>query len=515
MKERMQKTLAEVKGCPQKDRTESEGYVGVQTFMWICEDNIVEVPFDKEHLLERIISPDNLRKAYKAVQRNKGCSGIDKMSCEQMLPWLLANKDVLIRSLLDGSYRPNPVKRVEIPKDNGKMRLLGIPTVIDRLVQQAINQTLTPIYERQFSPRSYGFRPRRGCHDALRGAQKIVDDGYIYVVDLDLERFFDTVSHSKLIEILSRTIKDGRVISLIHKYLRSGVMNKGVFETSEEGTPQGGPLSPLLSNIMLNELDKELTRRCLPFVRYADDSMIFCKSKRAAKRVKESITRFIEGKLHLKVNRDKTVVSYVQGVKYLGYSFYVMKGKCQLTVHPKAKAKMKAKLKELTSRSNGWGYAKRKQKLEEYIKGWVGYYHLANMKRFLIETDEWLRRRLRMCIWKSWKRVKTRVANLVKCGIDKYQAYMWGNSRLGYWRIAGSYILSRAITNEKLSMAGYATLMGSYIEWHQNQEPPYAEPHVRWCERSENESRRKTTSFSSYSIVMERVWERILLGGSP
>ena len=349
MKERMQKTLAEVKGCPQKDRTESEGYVGVQTFMWICEDNIVEVPFDKEHLLERIISPDNLRKAYKAVQRNKGCSGIDKMSCEQMLPWLLANKDALIRSLLDGSYRPNPVKRVEIPKDNGKMRLLGIPTVIDRLVQQAINQTLTPIYERQFSPRSYGFRPRRGCHDALRGAQKIVDDGYIYVVDLDLERFFDTVSHSKLIEILSRTIKDGRVISLIHKYLRSGVMNKGVFETSEEGTPQGGPLSPLLSNIMLNELDKELTRRGLPFVRYADDSMIFCKSKRAAKRVKESITRFIEGKLHLKVNRDKTVVSYVQGVKYLGYSFYVMKGKCQLTVHPKAKAKMKAKLKELTS----------------------------------------------------------------------------------------------------------------------------------------------------------------------
>ena len=235
------------------------------------------------------------------------------------------------------------------------MRLLGIPTVIDRLVQQAINQTLTPIYERQFSPGSYGFRPGRGCHDALRGAQKIIDDGYIYVVDLDLERFFDTVSHSKLIEILSRTIKDGRVISLIHKYLRSGVMNKGMFEASEEGTPQGGPLSPLLSNIMLNELDKELTSRGLPFVRYADDSMIFCKSKRAAKRVKESVTRFIEGKLHL---------------------------------------------------------------------------------------------------------------NLIKCGIDKYQAYMWGNSRLGYWRIAGSYILCRAITNEKLSMAGYATLMGSYLEWH-------------------------------------------------
>ena len=209
MKVRTQKTLAEVNGCPQRARTESEWYGGAQTFMWMCEDNIVEVPFDKEHLLERILSPDNLNQAYKAVVRNKRGGGIDKMSCEELLPWLLANKDSPIRSLQDGSYRPNPVRRVEIPKDNGKKRLLGIPTVVDRLVQQAINQTLTPIYERQFSPRSYGFRPRRGCHDALRGAQKIIDNGYIYVVDLDLERFFDTVSHSTLIEILSRTIKEG------------------------------------------------------------------------------------------------------------------------------------------------------------------------------------------------------------------------------------------------------------------------------------------------------------------
>ena len=462
----MQKTLSKVNGFPQRDRSEPEWYEGVQTFMWMCEDNIVEVPFDNEHLFEQILSPSNLNRAYKAVIGNKGNGGIDKMSCEQLLPWLKTHKDLLIRSLMDGSYRPNPVKRVEIPKDNGKIRLLGIPTVVDRLVQQTINQALSPVYEKQFSIRSYGFRPRRGCHDAVRGAQEIINTGYTYVVDLDLERFFDTVNHSKLIEILSRTIKDGRVVSLIHKYLRSGVINKGLFETSEEGTPQGGPLSPLLSNIMLNELDKELERRGHPFVRYADDSMIFCKSKRAARRVKESITRFIEENLYLKVNKEKTVVSYVRGVKYLGCSFYVMKGKCRLTVHPKSKSKMKLRLKELTNRSNGWGYVKRKQKLKDYIRGWIGYYHLADMKRFLLDTDEWLRRRIRMCIWKAWKKPKTKVANLIKCGIEKYKAWEWGNTRKGYWRIADSPILKVAINNDSLRKAGYYTLMGSYLEWH-------------------------------------------------
>lgn len=354
--------------------------------MWMTEDNIVEVPFDREHLLEVILSPDNMNKAYKAVVRNKGKGDIDKMSCEQLLPWLLANKDEQIRSLLDGTYRSNPVRRVEIPKDNGEMRLLGIPTVVDRMVQQAINQVLTIIYEPQFSKRSFGFRPRRGCLNALREVQK--NEGYKYVVDLDLEHFFDTVNHSKLIETLSRTIKDGRVVSLIHKYLRSGVIDRGLWHASEEGTPQGGPL---LSNIMLYELDKELARKGHPFVRYADDAMIFCKSKRAAERVKSSITKYIEGKLFLKVNKEKTVVSYIRDVKYLGYSFYIHKGRCQLTVHPKSKAKMKSAVKELRSRSNGWGYEKRKQKLKEYIEGWVGYYHLANMKRLFLETDEWLR----------------------------------------------------------------------------------------------------------------------------
>jgi group II intron reverse transcriptase/maturase len=466
MKVRMQKTSAQANDCPQRDRTESEWYEGVQTFMWIREDNIVEVPFDKEHLLESILAPGNLNRAYKAVMRNKGCGGIDKVSCEQLLPWLKANKSELVSSLQNGTYRPNPVRRVEIPKDNGKKRLLGIPTVVDRVVQQAINQVLTPIYERQFSKTSYGFRPKRGCHDALRRAQKTVDAGYKYVVDLDLERFFDTVNHSKLIEILSRTIKDGRVVSLIHKYLRSGVMNRGMFEASEEGTPQGGPLSPMLSNIMLNELDKELESRGLPFVRYADDAMIFCKSKRAAQRVKESITRFIEGKLLLKVNREKTTVSYVRGVKYLGYSFYVNGGKCLLSVHPKSKAKMKSKLKELTSRSNGWGYERRKRELKAYIRGWIGYYHLAQMKRLCIETDKWLRRRIRMCIWKAWKKPKTRITNLKRCGVLEWQARQWGYTRLGYWRVAGSRLVTSAMTNEKLRQAGYRTMMDYYLEWY-------------------------------------------------
>ena len=239
-----------------------------------------------------------------------------------------------------------------------------------------------------------------------------------------------------------------------------------MFQSSEEGTPQGGPLSPLLSNIMLHELDKELEHRNHPFVRYADDALIFCKSKRAANRVRKSISRFLENRLYLKVNQEKTMVSYVQGIKYLGYSFRVPKGKCSLTVHPKSKTKMKSKLKELTQRSNGWGYEKRKQKLREYMRGWVDYFHLAEMKRLCIETDEWLRRRIRMCIWKSWKKTKTKVSNLVKCGIEKYQAYQWGNTRKGYWRIADSWILTRAVSNMSLKRAGYPCLTDLYFKWN-------------------------------------------------
>ena len=459
MKDRMQNTSANANGFPQRDRTASEGYVGAQTYMEIVEGELVEMHFEGQCLMERIIDISNLRAAYKQVVGNKGKGGVDGMEVKELYTWCQSHIEDLRQSLMEGTYVPNPVRRVEIPKDNGKKRLLGIPTVIDRMVQQAISQVLSGIYEPRFSRTSYGFRPKRGAHDALREARKNVTEGYRYAVGIDLERFFDTVNQSKLIEVLGRTIKDGRVVSLIHKYLRSGVMVHGVLQPTEEGTPQGGPLSPLLSNIMLNELDKELERRGLRFVRYADDSIIFCKSERAAQRVSITITDFIERRLHLKVNREKTEVGSIIGMKYLGYSFRIMRGECRLTVHSKTYAKLKKKLKEATMRSNGMGYQIRKEKMHQIIRGWITYFQLADMQKRLKEIDKWLRRRYRMCIWKAWKKCRTRIRNLIKCGIAEWQAYEWGNSSKGYWRVAGSGILDRAIGKEALQKQGWPCLM--------------------------------------------------------
>ena len=459
MKEEMQKTFTD---CHADVGTESRDMRGVQTFMGIIENNLVEVSNVSSDLLGQIVSPANMRRAYKRVVSNGGSGGVDGMETKELLPYLLRHKEELIQSLVDGKYRPNPVRRVEIPKDNGKKRPLGIPTVVDRLVQQSIAQVLEPLYEPQFSPYSFGFRPNRSAHQALLCAKSIINDGNRFCIDLDLEQFFDNVNHSKLIEVIGRTVKDGRVVSLIHKYLNAGVMVSGTHVPTTKGVPQGGPLSPLLSNIMLNELDKELTKRGHPFVRYADDCMIFCKSARAAERILESITKFIEGKLFLKVNRDKTGTGSVCGKKFLGYTFYFNKEGCQLTLHPKTMDKLKSRLRELTSRSNGMGYVQRKEKLKMFIRGWVEYFKLANMRTFLKETDKWLRHRIRMCIWKSWKNPRTRIQNLIKCGVPAWQAHKHGWIK-GYWRVAGMWTTHLAMSKQNLYRAGYRCLMDYYI----------------------------------------------------
>ena len=430
--------------------------------MWITESNLTDTNQLEYGLLELILSPNNLNEAYVQVKRNKGRGGVDKMEVESLKDYLVANKEALTASILGGTYRPQPVLRVEIPKDNGKKRPLGIPTVVDRVIQQAIAQILTQLFEPQFSTYSYGFRPRRNAHQALNKCKEYITAGYDQAVDLDLEKFFDTVNHSKLVEVLSRTVKDGRVVSLIHKYLNAGVQIGNDVEPSEMGVPQGGPLSPLLSNIMLNELDKELEQRGHKFVRYADDMVILCKSKRSAARVMGSITRFLEGKLFLKVNKDKSQSITVSKAKFLGYSFYRVKDEGRLRLHPKSVVKLKAKIKELTSRSNGWGNDRRKEALRQYIIGWVHYFKLADMGKLLAKIDEWYRRRLRMVIWKQWKRIKTKHQNLMKLGVKKSKAFAWANTRKGYWHTANSPILMATLTNERLKLAGYLFLSDYY-----------------------------------------------------
>ena len=454
-------------GYLQRVSAEQKEYAEASAHLKITENNHAITDFQTDELLEKILHRNNLNKAYQRLKSNKGAGGVDGMSVDELLTFLKENREQLIQQLKDGKYKPNPVRRVEIPKETkGEIRKLGVPTVVDRVFQQAITQVLSPIYEEQFSDNSYGFRPKRGAHDALKQCQQNVNDGYVYVVDMDLEKFFDTVCQSKLIEILSRTIKDGRVISLIHKYLNAGVINRGVFEKTDIGMPQGGPLSPLLSNIMLNELDKELERRGHRFVRYADDCMVFCKSRKSAVRTLENILPYIEKKLFLKVNRRKTKVAHVSKVKYLGYGFYRYKGKCKMRVHPKSIAKMRARLKELTSRNNGWGNERRALKLTQFIRGWINYFSLADMKQVLRSTDEWLRRRIRAVYWKQWKKVKTRYRMIQKFGLPEWKVHEMANCRKGTWRAA--IMLNSVLTNKEIASLGYMSMADYYLRICEN-----------------------------------------------
>ena len=441
---------------------EQKEYAEVFDYSKITEKSGVITDYWMNNLLELILRKDNLNNAYKQVKKNKGKGGVDGMQVDELLPFLRENQHTLIQEIRDGKYKPNPVRRVEISKETkGEFRKLGVPTVVDRVIQQAVAQELSPIYEEQFSENSFGFRPKRGAHDALRQCQKNANEGYVYVVDMDLEKFFDTVCQSKLIEVLSRTIKDGRVISLIHKYLNAGVIANGMFERTEVGMPQGGPLSPLLSNVMLNELDKELERRGHRFVRYADDCMIFCKSRKSAERTLKNIIPFIEQKLFLKVNRKKTEVAYISNVKYLGYTFYRCKGRCRFRVHPKSVAKMRNKIRELTDRNRGISNAEREKKYQEYVRGWVNYFKLADMRKLLIETDKWARRRIRAVYWKQWKRVRTRYRILRKLKLEHWRAMELANSRCGYWRMAE--VLNTVITKKIIAKLGYTSMLDYYL----------------------------------------------------
>lgn len=438
--------------CSQRVSAELKGYAKVHDSQRITEAELA----DTNRLLEQIVDRDNMNRAFKKVKKNKGAGGVDGMGTEELLSYLKEHGRDLVQEILIGKYRPKPVRRVDIPKEEkGKVRELGIPTVVDRVLQQAIAQVLNPMFEEQFSDSSYGFRVGRSAHDAMNHCKKAIDDGYKYVVDMDLEKYFDTVNHSKLIEVLSRTIKDGRVISLIHKYLNAGVIIRHTYRETRVGVPQGGPLSPLLSNIMLNELDKELEKRGHRFVRYADDLTIFVKSKRSAKRVYENIVPFIEERLFLKVNKAKSSVAYCGKIRFLGFSFYVYRGKARFRVHPKVVQRMKDKIRQLTARSNGMSNEMRPVKLRRYIMGWVNYFKIADMKTLLGSVDEWMRRRTRMVIWKQWKKIKTRFKNLQKLGIPKNKAWEYANTRKGYWRIAKSPILQRSISNARLKSRGY------------------------------------------------------------
>ncbi|MEY8357369.1 group II intron reverse transcriptase/maturase [Lachnospiraceae bacterium 54-53] len=439
----------------------------VSVYQRITENNDIITNFWTDNLLELILQKDNLNKAYKKVKSNKGKGGIDGMQVDRLLPYLREHQSEIVRQIREGKYKPNPVRGVEIPKEEkGKIRKLGIPTVADRVIQQAIPQELTALFEPQISDGSYGFRPGRGQHDALKACKRNVEEGYSYVVSMDLEKFFDTVNHSKLIETLSRTIKDGRVKSLIHKYLNAGMVQNGYFEKTQEGVPQGGPLSPLCGNVILNELDKELERRGHRFVRYADDAIIFCRSRRSAQRTLEKIIPYIEGKLYLKVNRAKTKVTHISRKKYLGYAFYRNRGKCRYRIAPETVRKMKDRLREMTQKNKGWSNACRRQKLETYVRGWINYYKLADMKRLMTETDEWLRRRIRAVYWKQWKKIKTRYRNLGALKLEEWQVHQLANSRKGYWRTAK--MLNIALTNKVIARLGYIGMSDYYLKVCEN-----------------------------------------------
>jgi len=451
-------------GCP------CEGMLETKSNKGACSVVLTETDREDgaENLLERILDRNNLNQAYLKVKKNGGSAGIDGMTVEEMLPYLKIHREELLEALRSERYKPKAVKRVEIPKPDGGKRMLGVPTVIDRMIQQAIVQVLQPIYEPLFSENSYGFRPKRSAHQAIKQALKYYNEGYRQVVDLDLAKYFDTVNHEILIGMLRKQIKDERVIRLIRKYLKSGVMINGLISPTTEGTPQGGNLSPLLSNIYLTAFDRMLESRGHKFVRYADDCNIYVKSRRAAERVMINCTKFLEGKLKLKVNRNKSQVGSPLRLKFLGFSMYKTGKKAGIRPHGKSIKKFKDKIRELTSRKQARSIEVILKRMKRYTVGWLGYYSIADMESHIKRLNEWIRRRIRQIYWKQWKRIKTRHDNLVKLGIDNENAWKWANSRKAYWRISNSQVLAMSLTNKYLASVGYDDILERYKVLHSN-----------------------------------------------
>ena len=416
-------------------------------------------------VIERVLSKDNLNEAYKQVVRNKGASGIDEMTCEEVKEYLKVNGDKLISQILNREYQPLPVRRVEIPKPNGGVRKLGVPTVVDRVIQQALVQVLTPIFEPTFSEYSYGFRPNRRCQNAIDRTLELINDGYEWIVDLDLEKFFDNVPHDKLIRIIDNEVKDSDITSLIMKYLKAGVMVNGVYEKTDVGTPQGGNLSPLLSNIYLTLLDRELETRGLHFARYADDCVIFVRTENSAKRVIHTITNFIENKLKLKVNASKTHITRPSNLKYLGFTFYkdTKDNLWKSKPHKESFKRLFLKLKGLVKRSWSVDLTYRIKKINEVLRGWINYYRKSSMKTKLEKLGRWLRNAIRVVIWKQWKLPTTRTKALIKLGLSENEAKCVSNSRKGYQYICHCWSITKAITNSRLKKRGLLDPLDYYL----------------------------------------------------
>lgn len=455
-------------GCSKRDSAERKGYVRAhRSFNRIWKERDSAEP----DILGKILDKDNLNRAYKRVKANKGAPGVDGMTTRDARAWLKEHQSELIEKIRRGHYTPSPVRRKEIPKPDGGIRKLGIPTVIDRTIQQAMAQQIMPIYEPLFSDGSFGYRLGRSAKDAIRKIKEYVEQGYTRAVVLDLSNYFDTIGHVKLLNLLQQNVKDERVIQLIKRYLKSGVMENGVVTPTEEGSPQGGSLSPLLANIYLNEFDQEFSKRGVPCIRYADDIVLLGKSERASLRLLESSVKYLEETLKLKVNRGKSravSVFATRNFKYLGFCFGKGKKGVFIRVHQKSKKKFKDELRRLTSRSRCGSIVNTMKRIEKSARGWLNYYGIADMKSNIEDINGWLYRRIRMCIWKQWKLPRTRKRKLLGLGLPEWAACEGAYSRKSYWRMSNVGVVKRALTKERLIHWGFYDLAIAYQSMHVN-----------------------------------------------